>query len=104
MSMEVRVMTVIEEGQVRIRKGGVALLRNGHLWVYRTDILEIKDVPPGAITSVRDEHNTVIGKAFYSAQSQIALRLIARGDRTIDEEFFRRRFEQADDLRARLGV
>jgi 23S rRNA (cytosine1962-C5)-methyltransferase len=104
MFMEVRVTPVQEDGQIRIRKRGVARVRNGHLWVYRSDILEIKDVPAGGITTVRDERDTVVGKAFYSSQSQIALRFLARGDTPINEGFFRQRFVNADNFRARLGV
>jgi 23S rRNA (cytosine1962-C5)-methyltransferase len=102
--MEVSLRPIVEEGQVSIGKRGTARVRNGHLWVYRSDILEVKDVSAGAIASVRDEHNTILGKAFYSAQSQIALRFLARGNTRIDDSFFRRRFEDADELRARLGV
>jgi 23S rRNA (cytosine1962-C5)-methyltransferase len=97
-------MPVIEEGRVRIQKRGVTRVRNGHLWVYRSDIVDIRDVPPGAVTTVQDERDTVIGKAFYSSKSQIALRFLARGDVPIDEAFLRSRFDQADQLRARLGV
>lgn len=97
-------MPVSEEGHVRIRRRGVARVRSGHLWVYRSDIVDVKDVPAGAITSVRDEHNAVVGKALYSTQSQIALRFLSREDRAIDEPFFRKRFEDADALRLRLGV
>lgn len=95
---------VSEEGQVRIGKRGVARVRNGHVWVYRSDILDVKDAPAGAIATVRDEHNIVIGKAFYSDKSQIALRVLARGNTSINETFLRTRFEQADALRARLDV
>jgi 23S rRNA (cytosine1962-C5)-methyltransferase len=102
--MEVSVGPIAEEGQVRIGKRGTARVRSGHLWVYRSDILQVKDAPPGAIVSVRDEHSTVLGKALYSTQSQIALRLLVRGNTRIDESFFRKRFEDADQLRARLGV
>jgi 23S rRNA (cytosine1962-C5)-methyltransferase len=102
--MEVSVEPIVEEGHVRIGKRGATRVRNGHLWVYRSDILEVKDLPAGAIASVRDEHNTILGKAFYSAQSQIALRFLVRGNTRIDETFFRKRFEDADQLRTRLGV
>ena len=97
-------MSPMEEGQVRIRNRGSARIRNGHLWVYRSDVLEVTGVPPGGITTVRDERDSVIGKAFYSSQSQIALRFLARGDILINETFFRRRFQEADDFRARMGV
>ena len=95
----------MENGQVVIRKRGADRLRRGHLWVYRSDILNSKDAPPGGIVAVRDERGAVLGKAFYSSKSQIAIRLLARGgDVTIDEAFFGNRFDMADRLRARLGV
>lgn len=97
-------MESVQAGQVRIRKRGVARVRGGHLWVYRSDILDVKDAAPGSIVAVRDERDVVVGKAFYSSQSQIALRFLARGDAQIDEGFFRRRFDEADALRTRLDV
>ena len=98
----------VVSGDVRIRRRGAARIRNGHLWVYRSDVLDAKDASPGSIVTVRDERDGVVGKAFYSSQSQIALRFLARAhaqtDTTIGEGFFRRRFEEADALRSRLGV
>lgn len=93
-----------ETGRVRIRKRGVSRVRSGHLWVYRSDILAVDGVPPGAIATVQDERDSIVGKAFYSTTSQIALRFLARRDVTIDEAFFRRRFDQADELRTRAGI
>lgn len=94
----------MESGRVLIRKRGVARIRGGHLWVYRSDILDVQDAEPGAIVAVRDERGATVGKAFYSSQSQIALRFLVRGETRIDETFFRRRFAEADRLRERLGV
>jgi 23S rRNA (cytosine1962-C5)-methyltransferase len=91
---------------VRIRKRGAARVRGGHLWVYRSDILDVGDdnsATPGSIVTVRDEREGIVGKAFYSSESQIALRFLARGDVAIDDDFFRRRFDRADAYRARLG-
>jgi 23S rRNA (cytosine1962-C5)-methyltransferase len=93
----------MEDGQVIVRKRGINRVRRGHLWIYRSDIVSV-DAAPGSITSVRDERGAVVAKAFYSSKSQIALRLLARGDASIDEHFFRKRFEQADHLRQLLGV
>jgi len=90
--------------QVRIRNRGVARVRGGHLWVYRSDILDAKDAAPGSIVTVLDERNAITGKAFYSSQSQIALRFLSRGDAAVNENFFRRRFDEADVLREKLGV
>lgn len=97
-------MSAMEQGRVRIHRRGVARVRNGHLWVYRSDIADVQDVPPGAVTTVEDERGNVIGKAFYSAKSQIALRFLARGETRIDDAFFRMRVDEADRLRDRAGV
>lgn len=97
-------MPALEGGWVRIRNRGAARIRNGHVWVYRSDVLEVTDVPPGGIAAVRDERDVLIGKAFYSSRSQIALRFLARKDIPIDEAFFQRRFQEADTFRARIGI
>ena len=95
----------MENGQVVIRKRGADRVRRGHLWVYKSDVLDIKDATPGSIVSVREEQGAaVLGKAFFSSQSQITLRFLARGDVTIDGAFFQNRFDLADRLRERLGV
>jgi len=94
----------METGHVVIRKRGAERIRRGHLWVYRSDVLRHEDAPSGGIVSVRDERGGTLGKAFFSSQSQIALRFLARADVTIDEQFFRERFDTADRLRERLGV
>src|SRR5256712_47715 len=94
----------MESGQILIRRRGVARIRQGHLWVYRSDILNPEDAEPGSIVSVRDERETILGKAFFSSKSQISLRFLSRGDAPIDEAFFQQRFALADRLRERLGV
>jgi len=94
----------MESGQIVIRRHGADRIRRGHLWVYRSDIVNPKDAEPGSIVSVRDERDTILGKAFFSSKSQISLRFLSRGDATIDEAFFQQRFALADRLRERLGV
>ena len=94
----------METGQVVIRKRGADRLRRGHLWVYRSDVLDDTQVQPGDVVTVREERGTIVGKAFFSSRSQIALRLLTRHDVPIDVEFFRSRFADADHLRERLGV
>jgi len=94
----------IQNGRVVIRKRGVDRIRRGHLWVYRSDIMDAGKAPAGGIVEVRDERGNFVGKAFYSSKSQIALRFLTRSDVPINEEFFRERFAEADRLRERLGV
>ncbi|PYS37561.1 MAG: methyltransferase, partial [Acidobacteria bacterium] len=93
----------MENGHIVIRRRGADRIRRGHVWVYQSDILH-KDAGAGGIVSVRDERGAVLGKAFYSSKSQIALRLLARGDVPIDKQFFQDRFALADRLREQLAV
>src|SRR6516225_3821520 len=97
-------MVVLEEGRIVIRKRGVDRIRGGHLWIYRSDILNTKDADPGSIVSVQDERGNTLAKAFFSSKSQISLRLLTRGDSPIGEQFFHDRFAAADNLRTRLNV
>src|SRR5207249_8123458 len=70
----------MESGQIVIRRHGADRIRRGHLWVYRSDIVNPEDAEPGSIVSVRDERETILGKAFFSSKSQISLRFLSRGD------------------------
>jgi 23S rRNA (cytosine1962-C5)-methyltransferase len=98
----------LETGEIRIRRHGADRVRGGHLWVYRSDIVDSgKQMPAGAVLSVRDERGIAVGKAFYSSTSQIALRFLTRGSAAgvlINEEFFRYRIRAADQYRNRLCV
>ena len=94
----------METGQVVIRKRGSDRIRRGHLWVYRSDVSDSKQAQPGDIVTVLDQWGGIVGKAFFSSMSQIALRFLSRGDVTINQEFFQERFAAADRLRERSGV
>jgi 23S rRNA (cytosine1962-C5)-methyltransferase len=51
-------------------------LRAGHVWVYRSDLLEIPDDAPHLVPVV-DQRGMLLGTALYSSASEIALRLIS---------------------------
>jgi 23S rRNA (cytosine1962-C5)-methyltransferase len=88
---------------VRISPRGEDRLRGGHPWIYRSDVREA-DAGAGAIVRVVGPRDRVLGSAFYSDRSQIALRLIARGDLAVDAAFWRARLQAAIDFRASLGI
>ena len=98
----------LESGEIRIRRRGADRIRGGHLWVYRSDVVEPgPEITPGSIVSVRDERGGAVGKAFYSSRSQISLRFLTRGSAAgvpINEAFLRYRINTADQFRNRLGV
>src|SRR5208283_970880 len=67
------------EPAVKISARGVARLEARHPWVYRSDIIEEKDVPPGSVVRVLDQRGKFLGAALYSSSSQIAIRMISHG-------------------------
>src|SRR5712672_2169002 len=63
---------------VKVSPRGAARLKDGHVWVYRSDIVSTDGVPPGSVVTVADHRGQVLGTALYSSASQIAIRLISR--------------------------
>src|SRR5271156_2647321 len=63
---------------IKISPRGASRLKDGHVWVYRSDIVSAEDVPPGSMVSVVDDRGHPLGSALYSSASQIAIRLISR--------------------------
>ncbi len=51
-------------------------LRAGHVWVYRSDVVEIPDNAP-LLLPVADQRGILLGTALHSPASEIALRLIS---------------------------
>jgi 23S rRNA (cytosine1962-C5)-methyltransferase len=62
---------------VEISRRGAQRLQQGHVWVYRSDIVSADTVAPGAMTGVTDERGKFLGTALYSSASQIAIRMIS---------------------------
>jgi 23S rRNA (cytosine1962-C5)-methyltransferase len=69
--------------ELKISARGVARLKTGHLWVYRSDIVSSGDAPPGSVVTVTDHRGKPLGTALYSSTSQIAIRLLSH-DPAID--------------------
>ena len=86
---------------VKVSTRGAKRIRNGHLWVYRSDVREALAVEGGAIASVVDEAGNLVGQAFYSDRSEIALRFLTMTDETIDREWWRARLWQCAGRRVR---
>jgi 23S rRNA (cytosine1962-C5)-methyltransferase len=62
---------------VRVSPRGASRLKDGHVWVYRSDIVSAEGVPAGSLVSVVDHRGQTLGSALYSSSSQIAIRLIS---------------------------
>src|SRR5258708_2213672 len=88
---------------VKISRRGAKRIRNGHLWVYRSDVRAADDTAAGQVVRVVDETGNAVGQAFYSDRSEIALRFLVTGDETIDREWWRARLRQSAGRRARVA-
>jgi 23S rRNA (cytosine1962-C5)-methyltransferase len=82
---------------------GESRCRAGHPWIYRGDVGEVR-ANGGDIVVVRNLRGRVLGQAFYSDRSQIALRMLTAGDEVADRALIRARLEAALGFRADLHI
>jgi 23S rRNA (cytosine1962-C5)-methyltransferase len=61
----------------KVSPRGASRLKDGHVWVYRSDIVSAEGISPGSLVSVVDHRGQPLGSALYSSSSQIAIRLIS---------------------------
>src|SRR5256714_8130364 len=85
---------------ITVNKRGADRIRHGHLWIYRSDVLDAEEAKGGSVVMVRDHNRNFIGQAFYSDSSQIALRFLTQTDDPIDREWWRKRIRDAAARRA----
>src|SRR6267378_1285386 len=89
--------------QITVTKRGADRIRNGHLWIYRSDIIEMGEAAGGSIVVVRDQNRNFVGQAFFSDSSQIALRFLSQTEEPIDRGWWRKRILEASGRRANPG-
>jgi 23S rRNA (cytosine1962-C5)-methyltransferase len=71
----------VEAAGARVNRRAADRLRNGHVWVYASDIESVtapNEEKPASLLSVADYRGLLLGTALYSPNSQLALRLISR--------------------------
>src|SRR5579863_3553407 len=87
---------------VKVSSRGAKRLKDGHVWVYRSDIISAEGVPPGSLVGVADERGKFFGTALYSSASQIAIRMIARQVVEDFSQLLRERLRQALAYREKI--
>jgi 23S rRNA (cytosine1962-C5)-methyltransferase len=87
---------------VKVSRRGANRLRDGHVWVYRSDIVTGDGIAPGALVGVADEREKFLGTALYSTASQIAVRMISREAVKDFDGVLRRRIQDAIAYRERV--
>jgi len=91
------------ESSVTVSGRGEERIRNGHLWVYRTDVLTV-NAAAGDVVKVTSQAGRFLARAFFSDQSQITLRIFTQHDVPVDKEFWRTRLTQALSFRESLAI
>ena len=83
---------------MRVNKRGADRVRHGHLWIYRSDLVDV-DAQGGSVVTVKDERGNFVGQALFSDTSQIALRFLTQANEEIDRDWWRRRIREASGRR-----
>jgi 23S rRNA (cytosine1962-C5)-methyltransferase len=86
---------------VKITARGAERWKQGHPWIYRSDVAEEPEKTPG-IVPVTDRKGKFLGKALYSPSSEIRLRLLTRRDEPVDAAWWTARINEA--ARRRNGI
>ncbi|MGA8765065.1 MAG: class I SAM-dependent rRNA methyltransferase [Candidatus Sulfotelmatobacter sp.] len=84
---------------ITVSPRGASRLKDGHVWVYRSDIVSAEGVPAGSLVTVAEHRGQPLGTALYSDASQIAIRLISHGSVRDFPALLRERIAQAISYR-----
>src|ERR1700687_5659984 len=87
---------------VKVSRRGANRLKEGHVWVYRSDIVSADGIAPGALVGVADESEKLLGTALYRSASQIAIRMISRDAVKDLDGLLRKRIQEAIAYRERV--
>ena len=79
---------------VKVNKRGADRVRQGHLWIYRSDLVNAES-EGGSVVRVTDERANFVGQALFSDASQIALRFLTQSNEDINRDWWRRRIVEA---------
>lgn len=86
---------------VQVTARGAERWKQGHPWIYRSDVAEAESTNPG-IVRVTDRRGKFQGQALFSPNSEIRLRLLTRGDEPIDAGWWSARIGAA--VQRRRGI
>lgn len=83
------------------------LLRSAgsHPFIFKRMVRAVDpEAKAGDVVNLYDKNHSLFGRALYSPDSKIALRVLAYGDEPIDESFWRARLARAVALRKQLRL
>lgn len=89
------------QSKVQINSRALRRYRRGHPWVFRSDLTDIQ-TPEAGVVTVYSHRAKRLGQAFYSPNSQIALRWLTRGTENFSTSLLKSRIHQAFQLRVSI--
>src|SRR5574341_322748 len=92
----------VTHGVVVVSAKGAARWRQGHPWIYRSDVVTAERLPAGLVR-VTDRAKRFLGQALFSPASEIRLRLLTREEGPVDRDWWRQRLAEALARRAGLA-
>ncbi len=87
---------------VKVSRKGANRLNDGHVWVYRSDVVTADGIAPGSAVGVTDERGKFLGTALYSGASQIAIRMLSKEAIRDLDGLLRKRLQGAIAYRERV--
>jgi 23S rRNA (cytosine1962-C5)-methyltransferase len=91
------------EPRVVISGRGEERARNGHPWIYRTDVADVR-ASGGDTVVVHNPRGRIVGRALFSDRSQIALRMLTLGEAPAGPDLWRSRLASAVAFRRSLAI
>ncbi len=87
--------------QLKVKEGRDWSVRRGHPWLFSGGLHNPpRDLEPGTLVDLVDSSGKFLARGYYNPRTDIAVRVLTRTENeAIDEAFFRRRVQQAFDLR-----
>ena len=79
-------------------------VEKGNPWIHRGELIgDIHHIEPGSLVEVFTPKGDFVGRGYINPHLAIAVRLFTRRhDEEIEKDFFRKRIEQANNLRMRI--
>ena len=87
---------------IAVSAKGAARWRQGHPWIYRSDVLTTGRTPAGVVR-VTDRSGRFLGQALWSPASEIRLRLLTREQQPVDGAWWQARIAAAAARRSHLA-
>ncbi len=88
---------------ITLKPRGETRIRNGHPWVYRSDVAKA-DASAGSVVQVVGGRDVPLGHALYSDRSEIPVRMLTRGREAPDLDWWRARIDDAVRYRESLKI